>query len=304
MANKKAVTTAKKTKIKAVETQPVAVTEPAATYKTTARRDGELVPERLSRIVIAELVGTFLLTLVALMTIQESASLALYVGLVFAALSIGIGAVSGAHLNPAVTFGLWTMKKVKNALVPFYWAAQLLGGMLAVFAINWIAGDTIKLNFENFTKFDSSLFAIELIGAAVFMMVLVAARSRATSSLSKAFGAGLALTVGLLVSGSLLANIQSVAVKEYQAKMTTTDSKDQKAAPEIPREVFIRNPTLNPAIALASTEKTQSQLTGQSSTSEEKQLSRIGYEVIFGTFIGAALGGWFYVFLARNRDDI
>ena len=43
-----------------------------------------------------------------------------------------IGRRSGAHLNPALTFGLWLQRTVSTADLAGYWAAQLAGGALGV----------------------------------------------------------------------------------------------------------------------------------------------------------------------------
>jgi glycerol uptake facilitator-like aquaporin len=47
-----------------------------------------------------------------------------------------VATVSGAHINPAVTFGLAAAREFPWRLVPTYWAAQLLGGILAAL-VNW-----------------------------------------------------------------------------------------------------------------------------------------------------------------------
>jgi glycerol uptake facilitator protein len=62
---------------------------------------------------------------------------------VFAGASIA--SPSGAHLNPAVTFGLAVAGKVPWSSVPVYWGAQLLGGIVGA-TLCWVA---FKLQFDN-----------------------------------------------------------------------------------------------------------------------------------------------------------
>jgi MIP family channel proteins len=55
-----------------------------------------------------------------------------------------VATVSGAHINPAVTFGLATAREFPWRLVPFYWAAQLFGGIMAALMNWWMNGDTLR----------------------------------------------------------------------------------------------------------------------------------------------------------------
>jgi MIP family channel proteins len=43
-----------------------------------------------------------------------------------------VGHISGAHFNPAVTFGFLVTRRIKPALAGLYWVAQLAGATLAV----------------------------------------------------------------------------------------------------------------------------------------------------------------------------
>jgi glycerol uptake facilitator protein len=107
------------------------------------------VPSRLPALA-GETFGTFVLTLSGTATLLATArighSTAASVGsqiAVSVAFGFGILAavytvatVSGAHINPAVTFGLASAREFPWRLVPAYWAAQLLGGILAAL-VNW-----------------------------------------------------------------------------------------------------------------------------------------------------------------------
>lgn len=66
------------------------------------------------------------------------------VALAFAAaltvLVYALGGVSGAHFNPAVTFGLAVVRRFKWGEVPMYWVAQCLGAIAGAFVIAGIYG--------------------------------------------------------------------------------------------------------------------------------------------------------------------
>lgn len=77
----------------------------------------------------AELVGTFLLT----MAVAASGALPtpLTAGLTLMVLVYLLGPVSGAHINPAVTLGLYTLRKISFRHALGYIIAQLLGAFIA-----------------------------------------------------------------------------------------------------------------------------------------------------------------------------
>lgn len=280
---------AAKTTVRTVRAKADAEVKTAPT--AAAREKVSALPNNIVNIVFAELFGTFVLTLVALLTFKETA--ALYVGLTVAVMVMAIGAVSGSHLNPAVTFGLFAMRKLKLILVPFYWLAQLLGALLAMVVVNsWLTSTGISSHiFDHFGNMNWSIFGVEVIGMAVFMFGLAAAVSRADfSPLTRALGVGFSLMVGLLVGGSLLASIQAAV-----------DTSKITSVSEVPNVLRIKGAVLNPAVALAVNEATDSSFTGTRPAKAETQYSRFGLEVILGSLIGAALGGNLWLLVAGRR---
>lgn len=51
-------------------------------------------------------------------------------GMVFLLIT-ALGAVSGAHFNPAVTLAFAALKRIEYSEIWFYWAAQFSGGLAA-----------------------------------------------------------------------------------------------------------------------------------------------------------------------------
>lgn len=258
------------------------------------------IPNNLINIVTAETIGTFLWTMVALYT-AASSTLPLYIGLTVAVVIMAIGNISGAHINPAVTFGLWSARRLKTVMVPFYWAAQMLGGVAAVVVVNALSGGAFSVHFDNFTTFSTSIFTIELIGTAIFLFGLMAVISRVdATATAKAFGVGLSLAVALAVTGALTPYVQRSAFTKSQEERTSVQN-EEKAEGErtYPREIYITGATLNPAVAVAATELTDSQLQGGSVGQEtEKSYSRFGLETVLATLIGAALGANLYLLVS------
>jgi aquaporin Z len=86
---------------------------------------------------IAELIGTFVLVFGGCGTAVLAGDhvgylgVAIAFGLTLLTMAYAIGPISGCHINPAVTVGLWVSKKVSTRDVPGYIVAQILGGILA-----------------------------------------------------------------------------------------------------------------------------------------------------------------------------
>ena len=185
------------------------------------------------------------------------------------------------------------MRELKSILLPFYWGAQFLGSMLAVIVINWITGNALHLDFSGLGSMNWAIFGVELVGTMILMFGWAAAAHRRTlGAWGNAAGAGLAVTVGLIAAGSLMATLQGAV---DTTKITSVEN--------IPHELRVKGPVLNPAVALATTEQGNSAFTGGRADKSEKQTSRLSLEVILGTLIGAALGGNLYLLIAGSRRD-
>lgn len=79
-----------------------------------------------------EFVGTFLFVFSIIGAVFNLSVLTpLYIGVALTTLVYMGGAVSGAHYNPAVTFGIWLNKKIGTRDAVSYILAQLLAAALA-----------------------------------------------------------------------------------------------------------------------------------------------------------------------------
>lgn len=98
---------------------------------------------------LAELIGTFWLVFGGCGSAVLAAAFPdVGIGLVGVSLAFGftvvtmayaIGHVSGCHLNPAVTIGLWAGGRFPARDIPVYIIAQLGGGILAAYALYFVA---------------------------------------------------------------------------------------------------------------------------------------------------------------------
>lgn len=162
---------------------------------------------------VAELVGTAVLTLVVLSVrssgIGYSFFVALGAGLAVAALTLAAGAVSGGQFNPALTLGLWTARKIKTAPAIVYIAVQLLGGAVAY----WLYIYLVKNHLQNMAgHYSARVMLAEAIGTFVFVWGWAAASARKLEGLAFAAAAGGSFALGLMVAALASTGIINPAV--------------------------------------------------------------------------------------------
>ncbi len=110
------------------------------TTTTVFARDREALHRYL-----AELLGTFALVLggvgcaVLAGPTVGAAGVALAFGFSLLAMVYAIGPISGCHVNPAVTLGLWAAGKFRRGYVGGYVVAQVVGAILATLVIYLVA---------------------------------------------------------------------------------------------------------------------------------------------------------------------
>jgi aquaporin Z len=102
--------------------------------------------------ILAELLGTFILVLFGCGTAVIAGDKVGILGIAFAfGLSLigaayGIGPISGCHINPAVSLGVWTAGRMKLTELFGYWVGQFAGAILAAWVLLTIANGTAGYN--------------------------------------------------------------------------------------------------------------------------------------------------------------
>lgn len=170
---------------------------------------------------LAELIGTFWLVFggcgAAVLACNFPASgigfagVALAFGLTVLTMAYTIGHISGCHLNPAVTLGLWAGGRFPGKDIPLYVIAQVLGAVIAAFLLyfiasgqaGWEAGGFAANGFGEHSPGHYSLVAgvtTEIVMTCFFLIVIMGATdSRAPAGFAP-IAIGLALTLIHLVS--------------------------------------------------------------------------------------------------------
>jgi aquaporin TIP len=101
------------------------------------------VYEDALRRAVAEFIGTFTLifigvgSIVAANQIHDPSLIGVAIahGLAIGVMVSALGHISGAHFNPAITFGFLVTRRIKPALGLLYWAAQLSGAAFAALLV-------------------------------------------------------------------------------------------------------------------------------------------------------------------------
>jgi aquaporin Z len=140
------------------------------------------------------------------------AGVALAFGLTVVTMAYAVGHISGAHFNPAISFGLWAGKRFPAKDLLPYIVAQVLGAIFAGFVLYLIASG--KEGFSTSAGFASngygehspggySLVAAliaEVVLTAMFLMVIMGATDKKAPAGFAPLAIGLALTLIHLIS--------------------------------------------------------------------------------------------------------
>lgn len=168
----------------------------------------------MTRKLIAEFIGTLWLVLGGCGSAVLAASVPdLGIGYIGVSLAFGlsvltmvytIGTISGCHLNPAVTIGLWIAGRTERREVLPYIMAQVLGGIFGALILYLIASGQPNFELGNFAangfgehspnQYDIfSVLTTEVIMTFIFMLIILGSTH---SSAPKGF-AGISIGLGL-----------------------------------------------------------------------------------------------------------
>lgn len=178
---------------------------------------------KITNKMLAECLGTFVLVLggcgTALFGHVGFLGVAIAFGLTVIAMAYGIGHVSGAHLNPAVSFGVWVNGRMSFKEMLLYWVAQIVGAIIAgavllciwnaagmgqtgVFAANGFGADFAAAtgNADYLSVSCGGAFLVEAVLTFVFLMVILGATDERSNTKAAGLAIGLTLTLIHLVS--------------------------------------------------------------------------------------------------------
>lgn len=150
--------------------------------------------------VLAEYLGAAILVLVAIVMAQTTAVswfLGTSLAITMVAVYMFFARVSGAHVNPAITFGMWTARKITTLRGVAYIAAQLLGALTAWQLYEYFTGRTLSTHSSNFS---TPAWLAEAVGTFVLALAFTAALNKALDVLHSGVGIGFAFFAGILIA--------------------------------------------------------------------------------------------------------
>jgi len=172
----------------------------------------------LARRVVAEGIGTFALVFfgcaAVLVNVYPGAKydllgIALVHAVVFGVMITATMNISGGHLNPAVTIGLWSGRRIDGRTAAAYVAVQLLAGVLAALAVRLL----VPANVSRIGTLGTPAIASTMtLGAAIalealltFFLVFAVYGTAVAPTAPKVggFGIGLVLFFDIMIGGPL-----------------------------------------------------------------------------------------------------
>ncbi|MDX5326037.1 MAG: aquaporin Z [Bacteroidota bacterium] len=123
----------------------------------------------------------------------------------------GLGHISGAHFNPAVTIGLWAGGRIEGKGIPMYIAAQLIGGIIAAAVLYLVAtgkpgGEIGSFAANGYGEHSpggyglSAALISEIVMTLMFLLVILGATDERAPKGFAGIAIGLSLTLIHLIS--------------------------------------------------------------------------------------------------------
>jgi MIP family channel proteins len=160
---------------------------------------------------VSEAFGTFVLVALgpgaAIVSAKTHAfgqsGIALAFGLAVTLVIVATGHLGGAHINPAVTIGLWSVRQFPGRQVLPYVASQCLGAVLASASLLWILGPDGGFGATTPALPIPQSFAVEAGYSAILGFVILGATDTRNAKTVVPFAIGATVCAGALVTGPL-----------------------------------------------------------------------------------------------------
>jgi len=172
--------------------------------------DTRFVVRSMAPIAAAEFIGTAVLIMLgpgaAILAGEQIGNLGIALSFGFALLIMAyvIGPISGCHINPAITLGMWLTRKIGLRQAVYAWVAQVLGGIFGAAVIYGIASGRDGWERDGFASngWDrdgfsglGSAIVVEIVFTALFVFVVLSTTGRRFAPGFGGLTAGITLAV-------------------------------------------------------------------------------------------------------------
>jgi len=220
MATKKAAPSVKKsTAKKPTKTVSKSSTVKAVVAKPLALFSSPLKGMPVAAALAAEFIGTFLLA-AAIIAGQGQPIIIMFA---IAGIVLLVGALSGAHLNPAITIGALVTRKITGLRAIGYIVAQFVGALAALGLLNAFIGGAAEptAGYAAASLYEAAVlpagkewyvFFAEILGASILGFAVATALRAKNDRLTSAFTVGFGIFVALLFAASAAAYVSGTAI--------------------------------------------------------------------------------------------
>ena len=178
------------------------------------------MPYTAAQKALAEFIGTLALILIGAGSICANrvsdgavglVGIALAHGLTIAVMVTAVGHISGGHLNPAVTIGVWVARKISTREALIYWVAQLAGGLAGALLLVWVFDEGTRAGVHLGTPalgpgvlpIQGLLFELLATFLLVFVVFATAIDPRGAFKMVGGFAIGMVVTFDILAGGPI-----------------------------------------------------------------------------------------------------
>lgn len=150
---------------------------------------------------VGEFLGTATLAFTVLDVSRSTIGIPYFVALAagLAVVVVGLSFATDVHLNPAVTLGLWTARRVKTLTAVVYIVMQMLGGWAAYGLYKYFVHGMVQ---HVSSGYQARVLVAEAVGAFVFTLVAAAVLYEKVWGFRRALVVGGAYAVGILVASA------------------------------------------------------------------------------------------------------
>lgn len=193
---------------------------------------------------LAELVGTFVLTFlgcgtaVALGCGSDTASIvgtAIAFGLAVVAMAYTIGGISGCHINPAITLGVFLSGRMEAKDCAMYMVFQIVGAILAAAVLAGIVATDPTAVITTATGANACTYGVtnglivEIVLTALFVLVVLGATAKTNGATNNFAGLAIGLSlilihlVGIHFTGTSVNPARSIGPALFQGGQALAD---------------------------------------------------------------------------------